>query len=285
MSVTEWTISLPGGRVVGWHEAGAPEGRPLLWCHGGLSSSAEVVFLDAAARAAGVRVIALDRPGVGRSPLWDMGPVSRWSEVVAACADLLGFTRFAVAGWSAGGPFALACGRHLSDRLDSVTLVASMCPVSDPARRKELGLRTDRVLLPLSVRHPGVAKLVLEPYRWIPRSLLWRGTLATAGEADRRALTPSVRAPVTAMLRQAVAHGVGGVVADYARVGSDWGFPLSDVDMPVSLLQGSADGMVPPAHAEVLRALLPAATLRVIPGAGHFLPITHGAEIIDSVCG
>ena len=278
-------LRLADGRVVGFQEAGAPDGRPLLWCHGGLSSSAEVVFLDDAARSHGVRVIALDRPGIGRSPLWELGPVSRWSRVVAACADHLGLGRFAVAGWSAGGPFALACAGAVPDRLDAVTLVASMCPVTDPARRKELGLRTDRVLLPLSVRHPEVAKLALEPYRWLPRSLLWRGMLATAGEAERRALTPEVRAPVSAMLRQAVAHGVGGVVADYARVGSDWGFSLSNVEAPVTLLQGSADGMVPPAHAEVLRSSLGTATLRIVPGAGHFLPITHADEIIGTLSG
>jgi len=85
------------------------------------------------------------------------------------------------------------------------------------------------------------------------------------------------------MLRQAVAHGVGGVVADYARVGSDWGFSLSNVEAPVTLLQGSADGMVPPAHAEVLRSSLGTATLRIVPGAGHFLPITHADEIIGTL--
>jgi len=285
VKVPDQVLRLADGRVVGYQEAGARDGRPLVWCHGGLSSSAEVVLLDHAASAAGVRVIALDRPGIGRSPLWEMGPVSRWPEVVAACVDHLGLERFAVAGWSAGGPFALACARHLAGRLDAVTLVASMCPVTDPVRRKELGLRTDRVLLPLSIDHPEVAKVVLEPYRWLPASLLWRATRSTARPAERRALTPEVRQPVTTMLRHAVAQGVGGVVADYARVGGDWGFDLADVGLPVTLLQGSSDSMVPPVHAEVLRASLGAATLHVIPGAGHFLPITHAAEIVASLTG
>ncbi len=85
------------------------------------------------------------------------------------------------------------------------------------------------------------------------------------------------------MMRNAMANGVAGVVADYARVATDWGFALGDVGVPVTLLQGSADGMVPPEHAAVLRSALPAATLRVLPGAGHFLPITHAGEIMDSL--
>ena len=269
--------------MVGYREVGVRDGRPLVWCHGGLSSSAEVVFLDDAARAAGVRVTALDRPGIGRSSLWEMGAVARWPGVVAACADHLGIGRFAVAGWSAGGPYALACATTLAGRLDAVTLVASMCPVTEPERRKELGLRTDRVLLPLSIGHPAAAKAVLEPYRWLPASLLWRATVSAAGEAERRALTPAVRAPVTAMLRQAVAHGVAGVVADYARVGSAWGFEPEDVELPVTLLQGSSDSMVPPAHAEVLRSSLRASALKVLPGAGHFLPVTHAAQIVGTL--
>ncbi len=285
MHTSDLVVRLGPGRVVGYREAGDLQGRPLVWCHGGLSSSAEVVFLDAAARANAVRVIAFDRPGIGDSSMFELGPVSRWADVVAACADELGLERFAVAGWSAGGPFALACARYLADRLDSVTLVATMSPVTDPARRKELGLRTDRVLLPLSIGHPELARLVLEPYRVIPEPLLWRATVATAGEAERRALTPAVRPAFTAMLRRAVAHGTRGVVADYARVGSDWGFSLHEIDAAVRMLQGSADAMVPPSHAELVRASLPSASLRTLAGAGHFLPITHAEEIVRTVGG
>jgi pimeloyl-ACP methyl ester carboxylesterase len=277
------TMELRGGRVLGWCEAGDPSGRALLWFHGGLSSAGEAEFLDAAARAHGIRLLAPDRPGVGESSPWDLVDVAQWSAVVDEWSQELGLDRFSVAGWSAGGPYALACARWLADRLDAVTLVASMYPVTDPARLRGLGLRTDRVLLPLAQRHPGRARVVLEPSRWLPPAALWRLTRASAAAAERAALTPEVRPAFTAMLRRAVRHGVGGVVADYRCVGGAWGFALADVTTPVTLLQGSADGMVPPAHAELLRAQLGAASLRVLPGAGHFLPLTHAEEIVASL--
>lgn len=281
--VREGTVGLTGGRVVGWREAGDPAGRVLVWCHGGLSSSGELAFLDTAAAARGVRVIGLDRPGIGRSSLWEVATVAGWPDVVLACAERLDLPRFSVAGWSAGGPYALACARRLEERLDAVTVVAGMYPVTDPARRRELGLRTDRVLLPLAGRHPVVARLAVAPFRWLPERGMWRLTRSSAGEAERRALTPEVRPAVTAMLHAAVQHGAGGVVADYRRVGSDWGFSLHDVARPVTVLQGAADGMVPARHAELLAADLGEARLRVIADAGHFLPLTHAEEIVASL--
>jgi pimeloyl-ACP methyl ester carboxylesterase len=285
VTTLEGITDVGGGRLVAWHQAGEPSGRPLLWFHGGLSSSGEAELLDAAARAAGIRVVALDRPGVGQSSLWDMDRVADWPEVVEACADELAVGRFSVAGWSAGGPYALACAWRLAERIDAVTLVAGVYPVTDPARRRELGLRTDRILLPLARRHPGMARLGLAPVRWLPEDALWRVTRASAREAERRALTPEVRPAVSAMLHAATRRGTAGVVADYRCIGSDWGFALGDVTFPVTLLQGDADGMLPPSHAERLAEELGSARLHSIPGAGHFLPITHAAEIVASLSG
>ena len=269
--------------MLGWREAGDPSGRVLLWFHGGLSSAGEVEFLDTAARAHGVRLLAPDRPGVGETSPWDLANVAEWPDAVDEWCRELGLGRCSVAGWSAGGPYALACAWRLADRMDAVTLVASMYPVTDPARLRELGLRTDRLLLPMARRHPARARLVLEPYRCLPPAALWRLSRASAGAAERAALTPEVRPAFTAMLRRAVRHGVRGVVADYRCVGAAWGFALGDVTTRVTLLQGSADRMVPPAHAELLRAQLGAGSLRVLPGAGHFLPLTHAEDIVASL--
>jgi pimeloyl-ACP methyl ester carboxylesterase len=285
MGPSDGATQVSGGRVVAWREAGHPAGRPLLWFHGGLSSSLEADVLHEAARRHGVRVLAPDRPGIGRSSLWDLPTVARWSEVAAACAADVGLDRVSVAGWSAGGPYALACAVAMADRIESVTLVAGMYPVTDPARRRELGLRTDRVLLPLAQRHRALARALLAPYRLLPGTTRWRLTRRSAGPAERAALTDDARAGVTAMLGHAVLHGVGGVVADYRRIGAAWGFALDDVGIPVTVVQGSADSMVPPAHAERLHGALRGSTLEVLPGAGHFLPLSHADELMARVGG
>ena len=254
-----------------------------MWFHGGLSSSVEVEFLDRAARVSGVRIIGLDRPGIGGSTLSKVEPLDRWAALVGECADRLGIGAFSVAGWSAGGPYALACSLRLGDRVRSATTVAGMYPVVDRNRRRELGVLVDRLLLVLAHSSPALARMALEPFRLLPEAVVWSVTRASAPRAERTDLLPGSRGVVTRMLREAVRDGARGVVADYRRIGTDWGFRLSEVVEPITVLQGRADGMLPPSHAELLAAELPNAKLVMIDGASHFLPLTDPDAILQTL--
>jgi len=280
---SDGVITLAGGRRVGVAQFGRPQGSPVIWCHGGLSSRIDAALAGGAAARNGIRLIALDRPGIGRSTLAGDDDLLRWPGIVAECADHLGLDSFGVAGWSAGGPFALACAYLLRERVRAVATVAGMYPVTDPARRRELGLRVDRSLIVLSRATPRTARTVLRPFRVAPDSLLWRSARRTGGPAERAALTPDSRPTVVRMLREAMRQGPAGVIADYRAFGSDWGFTPEVVSTPVSVWHGEADGLVPLAHAERLADALPAGSLSRVPGAGHFLHATHGQTIMASL--
>ena len=60
-------VRLPDGRRLCYAGYGAADGNPLLYCHGFPTSRLEVWLFDAAACRQNLRVIALDRPGYGRS--------------------------------------------------------------------------------------------------------------------------------------------------------------------------------------------------------------------------
>ena len=64
---TDSTFRLRDGRTFGYMEVGKIDGPPIFHCHGSGSSRLEVNLLAAAATAQGVRLIGLDRPGIGRS--------------------------------------------------------------------------------------------------------------------------------------------------------------------------------------------------------------------------
>jgi pimeloyl-ACP methyl ester carboxylesterase len=247
---------------------------------GGLSSRIDAALVGAAAARNGLRLIALDRPGIGRSTLARDDDLLRWPGIVAGCADHLGLEGFGVAGWSAGGPYALACAYMLRERVRAVATVAGMYPVTDPARRRELGLALDRRLIALSRTSPRVARIVLQAVRIAPDEVLWRSTRRSGGPAERAALVPDSRPAVLRMVREAMHQGTAGVVADYRAFGSDWGFTPQVVSAPVSVWHGEADGLVPLAHAERLAGELRAGTLCRVPGAGHFLHAAHGQAIV-----
>ena len=82
---------------------------PIFHCHGSGSSRLEVKLLAAAAVSQGVRLIGLDRPGIGHSDPKTGYQLLNWPDDVGEVADQLGIERFAIEGISAGGPYALAC--------------------------------------------------------------------------------------------------------------------------------------------------------------------------------
>lgn len=92
---------------------GDSAGRPLVYCHGGLSSRLDIHFAARAAQGAGVRILAIDRPGTGGSSPQRERTFATWAKDVERVAEVLELDRFAVLGWSFGGPYALACASGL----------------------------------------------------------------------------------------------------------------------------------------------------------------------------
>lgn len=67
-------------------------------------------------------LVVLDRPGYGRSTRAPTNPkwtYARFADDMKCLADHLGAATFSVVGHSSGGPNALACAAHLSDRVDA----------------------------------------------------------------------------------------------------------------------------------------------------------------------
>jgi pimeloyl-ACP methyl ester carboxylesterase len=226
-------LTLDGGRRVGVAQFGRPPGAPVIWCHGGLSSRIDAALADGAAARKGLRLIALDRPGIGRSSLGRDDEVLRWPAIVPECEDRLGLEGFGVLGWSTVGPDALACAFLLPGRARAVATIAGTSAVTDRSRRRELGL--DRRLIELSRAAPRVAGIALQTIRMAPDRLMWRRMRRIGGPAERAALVPDCRPIVLRMLREAMRQGTAGVVADYRAFGSDWGFTPEVVSAPVSV--------------------------------------------------
>src|SRR5207253_2336883 len=125
----EGTIRVRQGRQMGIAEFGPPDGQAVIWFHGTPGARRQIpeeARLIAAAE--GIRVIGVDRPGVGLSTghLYDaLVDIVPDIEIVA---DRLGIERFATVGLSGGGPYALAAAHELPDRVPAVGILGGVVP-------------------------------------------------------------------------------------------------------------------------------------------------------------
>ncbi len=272
-----------GGYRVGVRRFGAANGWPLIWCHGGLSSALDARFFDDAGRRCGADIIALDRPGVGRSDFVAVPDIAQWPPIVESVADLLGLPTFAIAGWSAGGPYALAAAAALPRRVRAAATLAGMAPLQTSRQIFELGLWADVVLIPAARRSIKLAAAALALGRMVPAQYLAWELRRTAGNRDRAALDEQRIQWIIAAHREATVGGVRGTAEDYRRFGSAWGFELAAVHQPVTVWQGQEDSLLPMKHAQRLASALPNSTFNTVAAAGHYLPAILTAAVLDDL--
>ena len=176
------TVRLADGRVIAVEEYGDPAGVPVLYFHGWPASRLEAGLIPDLP----VRMLALDRPGYGRSTPKRGRTLMDWPADVAAVADRLGLDRFHVVGLSGGGPYAAACALALPDRVLGVAMV---CPVPPPhgvhPRAPGIGL-----LFRLG-RHPVLAHRLFS----VLRPLLRRRIITPAHPGRRRPAAVRPRLP------------------------------------------------------------------------------------------
>jgi pimeloyl-ACP methyl ester carboxylesterase len=276
--VTEADIHLADGRVLHAYDTGAGADGPgapvaVCWLHGSpnIGSPPEPLFAAAAAR--GLRWVSYDRPGYGGSGPDDGRTIASAAADVAAVADALGLARFAVLGHSGGGPHALACAALLPERVIAAVSVSAPAPYDADGLDWFAGWSPG---IAAENRAAARGRAALEAH--------WAGAepedmSAFFTEGDLAALDGRW-SWVGAVAGAAMEQGGDGLAEDTLASVQPWGFEPGAIGVPVLLLHGAQDKMVPPAHGEWLGAHCPAAELRLIPGAGHVDVLDRAPEAL-----
>lgn len=285
-----YSLTLPDGRRLGYARYGATDGSPVVYLHGLPGSRLECQLVDATARAAGLQVLAPDRPGYGLTEPRADTSLLAWTADVAGLADALGIERFTVIGASGGGPCALACARALPQRVLRVGLVAGLGPLHNAALLRDMG-HGARLALSLANRVPALFRATVGmPLVAMARrdpALVIRLIALINGGPDREVLLrPDTLAAFSASIRLCFAQGTRGSLNDLQVFRRPWGFDPKDIRQPVQLWHGTADRVVPVSHSRYLETQLPDARLEIVAGAGHFsLPLEHMDAILAALTG
>jgi pimeloyl-ACP methyl ester carboxylesterase len=237
----------------------------------------------------GLRYVSYSRPGYAGSDPQPGRVVADAAADVAAILEQLGAAEFVTAGWSGGGPHALACAALLPQRCKAAATIAGVAPYPAEGMDWLAGMGKEN--------HDefGAAlqgEQVLTPWLETAAAQLTQVTGAEVAAAfgdlisdvDRASLTGEFAAWVAALFRAAVSTGVAGWRDDDLAFVTPWGFDLAAITCPVFVWQGEQDRMVPFDHGRWLARQVAGSTARLLPGEGH-LSIAVGAfeRIVDDL--
>jgi pimeloyl-ACP methyl ester carboxylesterase len=282
---TSQTIRLKDGRLLGYAEYGAPQGKPVFFFHGWIGSRLDFRPNDAIAHSLGARVIAIDRPGCGLSDFKPGRTILDWPNDVAELADSLGIDQFAVSGHSFGGPYVAACAYKIPGRLTAAGIVAGIGPLNRPGATS--GLPT---LPRLALWMAGHAPLLLgKPYIWqmvwLTRhpNILWKGLSSQLPKAEVEMLSRPEFVGFLDGMSEMFRSGNRGALWDARAFACPWEFRVEDIRMKVYLWYGEADGNVPLQMGEYYKRAIPECGATFYPGEGHFIMYSRAEEILRTL--
>ena len=286
MTTLNQTIVLADGRRLGYDEYGPPDGKPLFYFHGTPSSRKDWHAMGNAGlpEKLSVRVIVADRPGIGLSSFQPGRRIGDWAIDVEALADALGIERFAVLGYSGGGPYALACAQKIPQRLTGVGVAAGEGPADQPGVYEGLNPQALQ-FMQMAREKPWQFRLmwgmVCAMTRYAPGLLARRGGFFTGlPEADKVVTQehPELSQALFAAMIETVRDGTRGSQWHAALAVSPWDFPLDDISIPVHVWQGECDRNVSPAAGRYFARTIPHCRATLLPDEGHISLVVHSLE-------
>jgi pimeloyl-ACP methyl ester carboxylesterase len=262
------TMTLPDGRTLAYTDIGAPGGHVAFYFHGAPGSRLELVALDGAFTEVGIRVITADRPGYGGSTPLVGRTTADWADDVAALADHLGVERFAVMGLSSGGPYAVACGSLLGDRVRGVIVAAGNTDMSWPGASDGY-LQSELDIMAMDDEDAAVAWCI-ERYGADGSGFFGGEGDVDLGEVDNAWLADEANlSSLMTTMGEAFHQGVIGYAHDITVQGRAWTFDPGTITAATIVVHGADDRLVPIEHSRHTAASIPGAERRELPGVGH----------------
>ena len=260
MNPLNQTLTLKDQRTLSYAEAGDPKGKPIFLFHGLHSSRLEVALIDQKMRENNIRVIAIDRVGIGHSTFKENHSLFDTVDDVIELANHLGIETFSVLGTSSGAKYALACAKRIPKRLNAVFCLSSGVPIeffNDDMPK------ANRVMLKLLQKAPWLIK----PLFWLSFSRISQEPKKVDAflgniiyqldkiDKDLLANNPEIKEQFAKQCRESYLQGTDGNVADAKldMLENAWGFELEEINFsPIYAWHGSLDRGIPLSVAKVL---------------------------------
>jgi pimeloyl-ACP methyl ester carboxylesterase len=259
-------------RKIAFTDTGPQNGYPVFYFHGAPSSRFSVLAFEQTLATHGVRLIAADRPGYGGSSHRFHLTTRDCANDVLRIADCLNIDRFAVVGYSGGGPYALTCTALAPIRVTACLLFAGVTDMAWEAARE--GYPPEEFSL---MQEPTAEAALAHATARFGRDGRGLFAMSTNGlsELDRTLLAePDPLGRRRLAFVEAFRQGVVGYAHDIFTLGQPSTFDPAAVGHRVQLRHSELDRVVPISHSEHTASLFPAAARQRLPGHGHLSVLT-----------
>lgn len=259
------TIEVDGDRTLSYLEYGDPQGTPLVFLHGTPGSGLLGALFRDGARRTETRVLAIDRPGYGRSSSWPDRALSDTGDFVTAVLEDAGASAADLVGFSGGGPHALAVAATHPDHVRDLHVVGGVAPSS----LRERTPTVQRTLSGLARHLPTLVGGLFRAQAWIADRRSPSFVVAQYTDGGAETIPDDVAKIVSQDFVAAFSRRRSGAVHELRMLDGSWASLLDDVDRPVRLWHGRRDTNVPVENARNVRDRLPDAELEVFDDADH----------------
>ena len=284
----EGTVAVRDDRRLSFAEYGSTRGPAIVWMHGTPGARRQIP-LEARAYAEqhGLRIVGIDRPGIGSSTPHLYADLLDWTRDLEILLDTLGIDTVRLIGLSGGGPYVLAAGAAMPERVHGVGILGGVAPtVGEDAVDGGLIQLAVRLAPVLSVARVPLGVALTAAIRMI-RPLAGPGLdlyAAVQPPGDRKLLSrPEFKAMFLDDLLNGSRFQTSAPITDLVLFTREWGFSAADVHVPVRWWHGADDHIVPVAHGRHLVERLPDASLTVIEGESHLGGLGITKEVLDTL--
>jgi pimeloyl-ACP methyl ester carboxylesterase len=273
------TLRLASSRILAWSEFGCPDGLPVLFFHSNGSSRLEASLFHEQAKQSGLRLIAVDRPGIGKSEFCFSSTPEPFGHDLVELLDHLALTSVSTLTLGHGAVYALALARLDPARIKGqISLGAIPCgPLHTSGAG---GLRP--------WMNKGVATLVR--HGWTLRELFDRKTTGNYIDTlrrelckyDRRALNSSeLRRILVLDRREALSQGSRGVAQDESMGFAPFDYQLAKLTLDVDFWQGRGDDERVGRSSVLLAQQLPKGRAHIVTRQGYFFFLENATQILN----
>ena len=284
----EGTVAVRDGRRLSFAEYGSPRGAAIVWMHGTPGARRQIpVEARAYALAHDLRIIGVDRPGIGSSTPHLYPAIGDWTGDLELLLDALAIDTCRLVGLSGGGPYVLAAGAHLPSRVHGVGVLGGVVPTTGPDAAEggiiQLAVHLAPLLqvarVPLGVALTQAIRLV-KPFAGTGLDLY----AAFQPPGDKNLLSrPEFKAMFLDDLLNGSRFQTSAPINDLLLFTREWGFTAADVTVPVRWWHGDEDHIVPFRHGRHLVDRLPDATLTTIDGESHLGGLGIAEDVLSTL--